>query len=198
MELATIIGHKRLEKAALLHNRSFITNVPSVSEEGTTWRALVLRLNPSLFDDHPEDSQSLDDALDLLERCLEPEAPRRVTARGALYSEFLREVHVRGDEDAMADGMEYTEENEDDNYFVHPPGQGACASLHRKDGVTGQWLVSVPRDEIDLDDDETSDAWKPLVPGDGLCIGRAPCVYHQDARLPPFEWVNGGEAELKP
>ncbi|KAH7098774.1 kinase-like protein [Auriculariales sp. MPI-PUGE-AT-0066] len=176
MELATIIGHKRLEKAALLHNRSFITNVPDINEEGMGWRELVLKLNPTLLDDHEDERETVNEALDLLDKCLEPEATRRITARDALYHDFLRTgaVGVEEGEDA---GMYYDAGEEDDTTFVHPPGRGACASLHRKDEVTGQWHALVG-----------AKVWKSLAPGEGLCIGWHACPLHTGNALPPYEW----------
>ncbi|GJE87431.1 kinase-like protein [Phanerochaete sordida] len=48
MEIATIIGKRQMEKVATLHSRVFQTNVPSISQEGMTWRNFVERLNPDL------------------------------------------------------------------------------------------------------------------------------------------------------
>ncbi|KII94691.1 hypothetical protein PLICRDRAFT_33505 [Plicaturopsis crispa FD-325 SS-3] len=48
MEIAAIIGRRRMEKAATLHSRTFATNVPSITPEGTSWRAFVERQNPNL------------------------------------------------------------------------------------------------------------------------------------------------------
>jgi cell division control protein 7 len=166
--------------------------VPDISEQGMTWRQLVLKLHPSVLDDQEsdEDRKIVNDALDLLEKCLHPEPPRRFTAREALYHPFLL-PHQHTEDD-----MEEEEDEQDDAMFVHPPGRGACASLHRKDDVTGTWHALVPRDdaevEIDLDDDENADSgtmvWKALAPGEGLCIGWHACALHYDAVLPHYEW----------
>ncbi|KAF9000234.1 kinase-like domain-containing protein [Cyathus striatus] len=49
MEIAVIVGKKQMEKVALLHSRSFVTNVPSISQDGTPWREFVEKLNPDLY-----------------------------------------------------------------------------------------------------------------------------------------------------
>ncbi|KAI0692551.1 kinase-like domain-containing protein [Cytidiella melzeri] len=48
MEIAAIIGKRRMEKTATLHSRTFATNVPTVPFEGTSWTKLVESLNPDL------------------------------------------------------------------------------------------------------------------------------------------------------
>ncbi|KAH7103306.1 kinase-like protein [Auriculariales sp. MPI-PUGE-AT-0066] len=96
MELATILGHKRMEKAAISHNRSFITNVPGISEEGVTWRDFVLKLNPTLYDDHEEEREVVDQALDFLDKCLQADATRRITANNALKEPFISYDEVEG------------------------------------------------------------------------------------------------------
>ncbi|KAL4081511.1 kinase-like domain-containing protein [Scleroderma yunnanense] len=50
MEIATIIGRQRMERTAVLHSRTFATNVPSIANEGTSWREFVERQNPRLRD----------------------------------------------------------------------------------------------------------------------------------------------------
>ncbi|KIL70478.1 hypothetical protein M378DRAFT_183937 [Amanita muscaria Koide BX008] len=57
MEIAAIIGRRKMEKAATLHSRTFSTNVPSISHEGITWRDFVQRQNPHLYEPHEPDSQ---------------------------------------------------------------------------------------------------------------------------------------------
>ncbi|KAF7306773.1 Kinase-like protein [Mycena indigotica] len=59
MELAVILGRKKIEKAATLHSRTFATNVPSVNEEGTPWSSFVLQQNPDLYE-RPKSATSFD------------------------------------------------------------------------------------------------------------------------------------------
>ncbi|KAJ3572872.1 hypothetical protein NP233_g2811 [Leucocoprinus birnbaumii] len=49
MEIAAVIGHKQMEKAATLHSRVFITNVPAVTSDGISWRDFVMKQNPDLY-----------------------------------------------------------------------------------------------------------------------------------------------------
>ncbi|KAJ6574950.1 kinase-like domain-containing protein [Mycena capillaripes] len=49
MEIAVILGKKKIEKTAALHSRTFATNVPSVTETGITWNAFVTKQNPELY-----------------------------------------------------------------------------------------------------------------------------------------------------
>ncbi|KAH8096632.1 kinase-like protein [Cristinia sonorae] len=48
MEIATIIGRKRMERTATLHSRLFQSNVPSITLEGISWTEFVERQNPNL------------------------------------------------------------------------------------------------------------------------------------------------------
>ncbi|KAJ7092563.1 kinase-like domain-containing protein [Mycena epipterygia] len=49
MEIAVILGKKKMEKTATLHSRTFATNVPSVTESGITWNSFVTKQNPDLY-----------------------------------------------------------------------------------------------------------------------------------------------------
>ncbi|KAI0089224.1 kinase-like domain-containing protein [Irpex rosettiformis] len=48
MEIAAVIGRRKMERTATLHSRTFATNVPSINPEGIRWSMLVERLNPDL------------------------------------------------------------------------------------------------------------------------------------------------------
>ncbi|KAG7447698.1 kinase-like protein [Guyanagaster necrorhizus] len=170
MEIAAIIGSKHMEKVATLHNRTFSTNVPSVTATGMTWREFCEKQNPEIYtppspkpDFYPhadtptseeEHHQDLDNAFDLLEKLLHPEAVHRITPRDALYHPFL----------AQSVG--------DDEFFPHPFGKGVCAHLHRIDDVTEQPSVLI--------ETEKGQTMKLLENGQGLAIGNQPCEFHQD------------------
>ncbi|KAJ7487428.1 kinase-like protein [Mycena galericulata] len=49
MEIAVILGKKKMERTATLHSRTFATNVPSVTDPGITWTSFVTKLNPDLY-----------------------------------------------------------------------------------------------------------------------------------------------------
>ncbi|THH11081.1 hypothetical protein EW146_g8169 [Bondarzewia mesenterica] len=48
MEIACIIGRRKMEKIATLHSRTFATNIPSITQDGISWREFVERQNPVL------------------------------------------------------------------------------------------------------------------------------------------------------
>ncbi|KAJ7275203.1 kinase-like domain-containing protein [Mycena haematopus] len=56
MEIACILGKKKMEKTAVLHSRTFATNVPSVTETGISWNAFVAKQNPDLYTPPTPDS----------------------------------------------------------------------------------------------------------------------------------------------
>ncbi|KAJ7042403.1 kinase-like protein [Mycena alexandri] len=49
MEIAVILGKKKMEKTATLHSRTFSTNVPTVTEYGISWTSFVTKQNPELY-----------------------------------------------------------------------------------------------------------------------------------------------------
>lgn len=57
MEIAVVIGRRKVEKVATLHGRTFATNVPSVTQDGILWREFVERQNPTLYDPEEPDSR---------------------------------------------------------------------------------------------------------------------------------------------
>ncbi|CAL1700077.1 unnamed protein product [Somion occarium] len=183
MEIASIVGRKRMEKTATLHNRVFQTNVPSVTNEGITWREFVEKLNPDLrippkpdpryypYTCHtrhrtrPPDpqtyAQEMEHALDLVEQLMHPESVRRITPRKALYHPFLR------DEDEV----------EDDEFFPHPFGEGICAEWHFLDPDTEEPCVRVFVNN-GRNGDETE--VRRLCEGEGIAIGKQPCEFHKE------------------
>ena len=225
IEIGTIIGRRRMEKTATLHSKSrslilaehyspsaaidagrlFQSNIPSLSQDGISWREFVERQNPDLRVPSPPDpnyypytlpdrrprtrpppssssgyspgrsspsqrgcsptpseverhSADIDDALDFLEKVMEPESIKRLTPRAALYHPFLR------DPDAP----------EDDEFVPHPFGDGACKHLHYVD-EDDDYCVRI---KVDGRDDEW--AVRKVRVGEGLAIGREPCVFHRN------------------
>lgn len=74
MEIATIIGRKKMERVATLHSmcftsdllissstvsvgRTFATNVPAVSQDGMPWREFVQKQNENLMTPHQPDAR---------------------------------------------------------------------------------------------------------------------------------------------
>ncbi|TFK46935.1 kinase-like protein [Heliocybe sulcata] len=187
MEIAVIIGKRKMERIATLHSRTFATNVPSVSPDGITWRDFVARQNPDLMTppkpdphyypyssrdtsaDNPTSSPEppdqathgadVESALDFLEHVMDPDCTKRFTPRQALYHPFLLEP----------------EKYEDDEYFPHPFGEGVCGEFHMIDEETDELCV-----RIGTDDGE--DVIR-VEAGEGIAIGSNPCEFHQDLDL---------------
>ena len=108
MEIATIFGKKKMDAVAALHNRTFVTNVPAVTDpEHTSLHQLVLSLNKKIFDAHKpaawthngdqrdeygwyDSSQPLYQAIDLLRKCLALDCTKRISAAKALEHEFFK------------------------------------------------------------------------------------------------------------
>ena len=95
--------------------------------------------------------QDLEDALDLLNKLLDPLATNRITPRGALAHPFLK-IHRHGGP------AEWGEEPDDDEFFPHPFGEGICGEWHFRDEVTEEPFVRVEEDcECDECEDECED-----------------------------------------
>ncbi|KAG7039721.1 cell cycle protein [Colletotrichum scovillei] len=112
IEIATIFGVKRMKQAGLLHGCMFETNIPTVGNAGFSLGKIILW--STCRTDGGKDGQPgipLTDeeklAVDFLERCMELDPARRISAKDALEHEFLREpkpkqsVEVDHDDDEM-------------------------------------------------------------------------------------------------
>ncbi|KAG9045696.1 hypothetical protein FS842_001119 [Serendipita sp. 407] len=183
LEQALILGKEVMEKCAALHCRTFSTNIPEIGER-KPWSMMVKTLNPSLLNFPPppwdppqspeEASEQLHrqltlDALDLLEKCLDPFSVYRINAKNALYHPFLApdstEVEAVG-----GDMMQL----EDDAFFPHPFGDGICAKYHQQDSSGGELKVFIGADI------EDPSHWIDVEAGEGIAIGYEPCEFHQD------------------
>lgn len=104
IEIATIFGTKRMKQAAYLHGTSFETNIPTIGTNGFTLSKLVL-WSTCRNDEHGvnDESYKLSDgerlAVSFLERCLELDPNKRISAVEALQHEFLAEPGMTEDED---------------------------------------------------------------------------------------------------
>ncbi|KAF8908372.1 kinase-like domain-containing protein [Mucidula mucida] len=170
MEIATIMGMKRMEKIATLHSRVISTNLPSITPGGMPWREFCSKQNESLEEPPPacpqwfphakepvsqeEHLADLDNAFDLLEKLMHPESVARITARDALYHPFLHE------------------EPGDDHFFPHPFGQGVCGHLHDRD-EDGSLVVI-------REDGSGRRMMRYVESGEGIAIGDEPCEFHAD------------------
>ncbi|TKY89176.1 hypothetical protein EX895_001707 [Sporisorium graminicola] len=108
LEIAVIFGKARMETCAMLHNRTFHCNIPSVSNSGSLTE-FINRLNPDLADpgNHPDPQQYARDvanALDMVKSCLHVDCTRRKTAAELLQHPFLR---IDPEEDETMDEHQY-------------------------------------------------------------------------------------------
>ncbi|KAK5993078.1 Cell cycle serine/threonine-protein kinase hsk1 [Cladobotryum mycophilum] len=87
IEIATIFGSKRMKAAGLLHGCVFETTIPTVGQQGFTMEKIIL-WSTCRTDDKPlTPDEKL--AVRFLERCMELDPSRRITAQEALEHEFL-------------------------------------------------------------------------------------------------------------
>lgn len=98
IEIATIFGSKRMEQAGLLHGCMFQTNIPTVTKRGFTLERIILwstcrQPGPSQGGVEPPPGQPLNKherlAVQFLERCLELDPSKRISAEEALQHDFL-------------------------------------------------------------------------------------------------------------
>ncbi|PHH77645.1 hypothetical protein CDD82_3418 [Ophiocordyceps australis] len=87
IEIATIFGTRRMKAAALLHGCVFETSIPTIGQQGFSLDKIIL-WSTCRGDNRPlaPDEQL---SIRFLERCLELDPTRRITAEQALAHEFL-------------------------------------------------------------------------------------------------------------
>ncbi|XP_044717691.1 kinase [Hirsutella rhossiliensis] len=101
IEIATIFGAKRMKAAGLLHGCVFDTNIPTVGQQGFTMEKIIL-WSTCRTDDKPLTADEKL-AVRFLERCMELDPSRRITAEQALQHDFLRAAQLQelADEDEV-------------------------------------------------------------------------------------------------
>ena len=98
LELATIFGRRRMEQCAMLHNRTFSCNLPTVDHAGRRIPELIQHIRPELFEppDHCADPaeyrQQVQYVVHLVGVCLYLDCTRRWTASRLLRHAFFQDV----------------------------------------------------------------------------------------------------------
>jgi cell division control protein 7 len=99
IEIASIFGQKRMKSCALLHGAVFKCTLPSVGDNGYPLQKLI---NWSTSRTTALSDETL--AVQFLERCMELDPRKRMSAKEALEHEFLAESvpsELDGEEDEM-------------------------------------------------------------------------------------------------
>jgi cell division control protein 7 len=97
IEMASMFGRKRMHACAVLHGACFDCTIPTVGERGFPFEKLILW---STCKESFTPGETM--AIRLLERCLELDPKKRMSAKEALQHEFLQETTTfeeEGDED---------------------------------------------------------------------------------------------------
>ncbi|KAI1848421.1 hypothetical protein JX265_008797 [Neoarthrinium moseri] len=104
IEIATIFGSRRMRAAGQLHGCVFETNIPTIGGSGFSFEKIML-WSTCRTDGGNEKARFLTDeekaAVEFLQRCMELDPSRRISAEEALRHDFLRV-----DDDDEADGGE--------------------------------------------------------------------------------------------
>ena len=145
LEIAVIFGKARMETCAMLHNRTFHCNIPTVGHSGSLTE-FIHRLNPDLADPghHPDPEQYRQDvanALDMVKSCLHVDCTRRKTAAELLQHPFLR---IPDEEDETMDAeQQFKQYAEQPHEFADYYRQGGF------DGGEGEVDEMYEQDELD-------------------------------------------------
>ncbi|KZV75380.1 kinase-like protein [Peniophora sp. CONT] len=209
MEIASIIGRKKMEKVATLHNRTFSTNIPTLDSDGMTWTNFMRKLNPDMDTPREPDTRyypyytsratpppsSSPTSSSSRSSPAAPSPPSRsawerdVTNALSLLEQLLEPESIKRmtPAKALAHPFLAIPGTSDDNEVPHPVGEGRCGKWHFVDEETGELMIRVrPRSEEELRVYEC-----PQVKGtvirrieagdpDGVAIGPLPCRIHQD------------------
>ncbi|KAL7282671.1 hypothetical protein ACG7TL_004144 [Trametes sanguinea] len=213
MEIATIIGRRKMEKTATLHSRLFQSNVPSLTQDGMSWREFVERQNPDLrIPPEPDYSYYPYTLPEYRQRARPPPSSSSCYSPGRSSPPSQAEPHAPSPTPSERD--QYAAEIEHALDFLekamepesirrmtprtalyHPflrepgaPEDDECAPHPFGDGVCGH-LHSID-DEEELCVKVRVEGCEELVErrvraGEGIAIGRRPCEFHRD--MPEFK-----------
>ncbi|KAI4105568.1 MAG: hypothetical protein LQ339_003411 [Xanthoria mediterranea] len=102
IEIASIFGQRRLKACAQLHGTVFECSLPTVGDKGFLLKQIV---QWSVSTVRPEEKEAIDpelmECINFLELCLELDPRKRISARKALASDFLRDEDEEDDVDDL-------------------------------------------------------------------------------------------------
>lgn len=103
IEIATIFGKNKMRQCAYLHGTVFQTDIPTIGQTGFTLEKIILwsTCRNETGEDGTIDPLTAEEllAVQFLERCLELDPNKRISAEEALEHDFLRERELEEDED---------------------------------------------------------------------------------------------------
>lgn len=99
IEIATIHGVKRMRQAGLLHGCVLETNIPTIGQQGFSLEKIILWSTCRGEDKPLTDEERL--AVRFLERCLDLDPAKRISAAEALEHEFLALPEEASEDDVM-------------------------------------------------------------------------------------------------
>ncbi|KAH9998297.1 kinase-like domain-containing protein [Russula vinacea] len=205
LEIACIIGRRRMEKVATLHSRTFTTNIPSITPEGKPWREFVETLNPKLREPTKGDM------------CPNPYNTREASSGGSSYppppSSSSPDPDAVSGETHWPSGLGDVQDHETDieqaldllerllhpesikrftprqalyHPFLHDSGEekGDDAFFPHPfgEGVCGEWHSVDPVTEefrVRIRTEEGSTSVIPVMAGEGMAMGDEPCEFHR-------------------
>ncbi len=181
--------------------RVFQSNLPSLTNDGISWKEFVERLNPDVrvppapeyryypytlpehrarIRPYPSSSSSPGPSSQSHRTpSPTPSEADRYSAEIDVALDFLEKAMEPDSTRRMTprDALIHSflrdpDAEEDDEYVPHPFGDGMCGALHEVDGADDLCVkVRV----------EGRDGWvtRKVQPGEGIAIGQRPCEYHQ-------------------
>lgn len=109
IEIATIFGIRRMKQCAYLHGTMFETTIPTIGDKGFTLEKIILWSTCRNDSKDGEEDPLTDEemmAVRFLERCLELDPNKRISAAEALEHEFLKEEQEPYSDDEQMDMLE--------------------------------------------------------------------------------------------
>ncbi|KAI6088369.1 kinase-like protein [Hypoxylon rubiginosum] len=89
IEIATIFGTRRMKQAGQIHGCVFDTNIPTIGEKGFTFEKIML-WSTCRSDNGKDLTEDEKEAIQFLQRCIDLDPTKRISAKEALVHDFLQ------------------------------------------------------------------------------------------------------------